>query len=149
MNGRLLAALCSLLAGGCAVRGAGHGNAEGRGYDTVDHQQCSGDRGAPGRLVVNVTDQAGAALPGIHVHLMTADRPGEPIPPPTSAVTDAAGLASLQVEGGHYYSLLVSFVGFAPEARLLPLEAGCEGRIRIALRVLAINGLQVQQAGKH
>lgn len=109
-----------------------------RGYDQVEHQQCGGRRDDPARLTVQVRDQAGYALPGLHVYLANADTQGGVTQPPESAVTDSRGIARLEAPGAHYYSLLVAFVGFVPEVRLLHLGAGCDAEIPIAMRVLAV-----------
>jgi hypothetical protein len=135
----VVASLAFLALLGCSAHRVAAGAAS-VGYEVLGEENCA----APGEVGVVTTlvrDEAGAPIPGVHVLLeeATGSRAGGRSSTDTS--TDAEGNATLSVPGDHYYTLLVSALGFHPEARQLFLKSGCSGKMGITLRVIQVEGL--------
>lgn len=83
---------------------------------------------------VTVVDEAGEALPGALVQLLT-DRAGAPAL--VTAQTDMSGLATLEdtPEQPRVRVLVVVLPGFSPELHQALLEPGCSGNVNFVLRV--------------
>jgi len=125
---------------GCSVHRVAAGAAT-VGYDVLEEEKCAAPGEPAGVVTTLVRDETGSPIPGVHVLLAEATGPLAGGRATADTSTDAQGSATLSVPGERYYTLLVSALGFYPEARQLLLRSGCSGKLRVTLRVIQTEGL--------
>lgn len=122
-----------ILAPACAL--PGH-----HGYSTLDAVACGTVSVHESQLVVILQDEEHAPIPALTVHAIQADAGPGTTPFVRGATTDSLGRAVLTVpteKRWSSYAIVAAFVGFYPQVRLVNVEAGCSGRVRILLRVVS------------
>ena len=125
---------------GCSGNPRPHAG-QGLDYARADAEDCGVVKRGDGAIEVAATDELGQPIAGVHVLVTEATGPRDEGWFVGDASTDFGGKAQLVVPGGRYYTLLVTALGFRPEARIFFLGDRCSATFRVTLAVLQVEGV--------